>query len=142
MTRAELARLIDHSVLRPEATEGDIRTGADVVRRWKIAYYCVQPCWVAHAAQLLVDTNARIVTVVGFPHGCDRSDVKAHGAAAALADGAQEIDMVLNIGALKSGDTVTVGHDIEAVVCAVSGIPVKVILEATALTDAEKITGC
>src|SRR5437763_1969185 len=81
VTRAELARLIDPSVLRPEATEGDIRTGADVVRRWKIAYYCVQPRWVAHAAQLLVDTNARIVTVVGFPHGCDRSDVKAHGAA-------------------------------------------------------------
>ena len=103
MTRAELARLIDHSVLRPEATEGDIRTGADIVRRWTIAYYCVQPYWVATAAQLLVDTNARIVTVVGFPHGCDRSDVKAHGAAAAHADGAQEIDMVLNVGALKSG---------------------------------------
>jgi len=142
VTRAELARLIDHSVLRPEATEGDIRTGADIVRRWTIAYYCVQPYWVATAAQLLVDTNARIVTVVGFPHGCDRSDVKAHGAAAAHADGAQEIDMVLNVGALKSGDTVAVGRDIEAVVGAVPGIPVKVILEATALTDAEKKTGC
>src|SRR5205823_14527478 len=136
VTRAELARLIDHSVLRPEASEGDINTGANVVRRWKIAFYCVQPCWVAHAAPLLADTNARIVTVVGFPHGCDRSDVKARAAAAAHADGAREIDMVLNIGALKSGDTVTVGRDIEAVVCAVSGIPVKVILEATALTDA------
>jgi deoxyribose-phosphate aldolase len=142
VTRAELARLIDHSVLRPEATEGDVRGGADVVRRWKIAFYCVQPCWVAYAAQLLADTNARIVTVVGFPHGCDRNDVKARGAAAAHADGAHEIDMVLNIGALKSGDTVTVGRDIEAVVRAVPGIPVKVILEATALTEAEKKTGC
>ena len=142
MTRAELARLIDHSVLRPEATEGDIRAGADVVRRWQIAFYCVQPCWAADAAQLLADTNARIVTVVGFPHGCDRSDVKARGAAAAHADGALEIDMVLNIGALKSGDTVTVGRDIEAVVCAVRGIPVKVILETRALTDDEKISAC
>ncbi|HEY3177246.1 MAG TPA: deoxyribose-phosphate aldolase [Casimicrobiaceae bacterium] len=142
MTRAELARLIDHSVLRPEATESDIRTGADVVRRWNIAFYCVQPSWVARAAQLLADTNARIVTVVGFPHGCDRSDVKARSAAAAHADGAHEIDMVLYIGALKSGDTVAVGRDIEAVVCAVPSIPVKVILEATVLTDAEKKTGC
>ena len=142
MTRAELARLIDHSVLRPESTEDDIRMGADVVRRWKIGFYCVQPCWVASAAQLLADTGARIVTVVGFPHGCDRSDIKAYGAAAAHADGAHEIDMVLNIGALKSGDTAMVGHDIEAVVGAVPGIPVKVILETTALTDAEKKTGC
>ena len=142
MTRSDLARLIDHSVLRPESTEGDIRSGADVVRRWNIAFYCVQPCWVVRAAQLLADTDARIVAVVGFPHGCDRSDVKARGAAAAHGDGAQEIDMVLNIGALKSGDTVTVGRDIEAVVSAVPGIPVKVILEAAALTDAEKKTAC
>jgi deoxyribose-phosphate aldolase len=142
VTRAELARLIDHSVLRPEATEGDICAGADLVRRWKIAFYCVQPWWVARAAKLLADTNARIVTVVGFPHGCDRSDIKARGAAAAHADGAQEIDMVINIGALKSGDIATVGRDIEAVIGAVSGIPVKVILEATALTDTEKKTGC
>ena len=142
MTRAELARLIDHSVLRPESTEDDIRTGADVVRRWKIGFYCVQPCWIAHAAQLLADTSARIVAVVGFPHGCDRADVKARGAALAHDDGAHEIDMVLNIGALKSGDTVAAGRDIEAVVRAVPEIPVKVILEATALTDAEKRTGC
>ncbi|HYT96189.1 MAG TPA: deoxyribose-phosphate aldolase [Casimicrobiaceae bacterium] len=142
MTRSELTRLIDHSVLKPESSDGDIRAGADVVRRWKIAFYCVQPCWVARAAQLLADTNARIVTVVGFPHGCDRSDVKARGAAAAHGDGAHEIDMVLNIGALKSGDTVTVGRDIEAVVRAVPGVPVKVILEATVLTDAEKKAGC
>ena len=142
MTRAELARLIDHSVLRPESTVDDIRAGADAVRRWSIAFYCVQPCWVAHAAQLLADTSARIVTVVGFPHGCDRADVKARGAALAHDDGAHEIDMVLNIGTLKSGDTVAAGRDIEAVVRAVPGIPVKVILEATALTDAEKKTGC
>ena len=142
MTRSELAHLIDHSVLKPEASADDIRAGADVVRRWKIAFYCVQPCWVATAAQLLADTNARIVTVVGFPHGCDRSDVKARGAAAAHDDGAREIDMVLNIGALKSGDTITAGRDIETVVRAVPGVPVKIILEATALTDAEKKTGC
>jgi deoxyribose-phosphate aldolase len=142
VTRSELAHLIDHSVLKPESSADDIRAGADLVRRWEIAFYCVQPCWVATAAQLLADTTAQIVTVIGFPHGCDRSDVKARGAAAAHADGAREIDMVLNIGALKSGDTITVGRDIETVVRAVPGVPVKVILEATALTDAEKKTGC
>jgi deoxyribose-phosphate aldolase len=142
VTRSELAHLIDHSVLKPEASADEIRAGADVVRRREIAFYCVQPCWVATAARLLADTNARIVAVIGFPHGCDRSDVKARGAAAAHADGAHEIDMVLNIGALKSGDTITVGRDIETVVRAVPGVPVKVILEATALTDAEKKTGC
>ena len=75
MTRKELARLIDHSVLHPEATEEEIRAGTDIVRTWAIAFYCVQPCWVRIAAQALAGTDAHVVSVVGFPHGCDRAEV-------------------------------------------------------------------
>jgi deoxyribose-phosphate aldolase len=142
MTRAELAWLLDHSVLKPEATERDIREGANIVRTWRIGFYCVQPCWVKLAADILAGTDARIVTVVGFPHGCDRPDVKAQAGRLAVADGAGEIDMVMNFGTLKSGDDARVAVDIETVVRAVPGIPVKVILEATALTDGEKQRAC
>ena len=128
MTRAELARMIDHSVLRPEASEADIRAGADVVRAWRIGFYCVQPCWLKMAAEMLAGTDARMVSVVGFPHGCERAEVKARAAALAVADGAGEIDMVMNIGALKSARTTVVATDIAAVVRAVQGVPVKVIL--------------
>jgi len=142
MTRSELARLLDHSVLKPEATEQDIRAGADVVRAWRIGYYCVQPCWVALAARLLGDTDACIASVVAFSHGTSRTEIKAREAAAAWADGAREIDMVINFGALRSGEPATVAADIDAVVRSVPGIPVKVIIEATALTDAEKKLAC
>jgi deoxyribose-phosphate aldolase len=142
MTRAELARLLDHSVLKPEATDLDIREGADLVRTWRIGFYCVQACWVKLAANMLAGTDARIVSVVGFPHGCDRPDVKTQAALLAVADGAGEIDMVMNFGALRSGDDARVAADVEAVVRAVPGIPVKVILEATALTDGEKERAC
>ena len=142
MTRGELARLLDHSVLKPEVTEGDIRAGADIVRTWQVGFYCVQPCWVKLAVAALSGTEARVVSVVGFPHGCDRSEVTARAGAIAVADGAGEIDMVQNFGALKSNDAATVAADIEAVVRAVPGIPVKVILETAALTDDEKILAC
>jgi len=142
MTRDELARMIDHSVLKPEATEQDVRAAVEVVRAWRIGYFCVQPCWVALAASALVDTDARIVSVVGFPHGCDNTAIKAVAAAAAVRDGAREIDMVINIGALKSGDAQRVEDDIRAVVDAVPRIPVKVILETAILSDDEKRLAC
>ena len=142
MTRAELARMIDHSVLRPEASEADIRAGADIVRTWQIGFYCVQPCWLKSAAEMLAGTDACVVSVVGFPHGCERAEVKARAAALAVADGAGEIDMVMNFGALKSAQATVVAADIDAVVRAVPGIPVKVILETTALTDSEKQLAC
>jgi len=142
MTRAELARLLDHSVLKPEATELQIREGVELVRTWRIGFYCVQPCWVNLAADALRDSDARVVSVIGFPHGCDRSDVKARAAALACAEGAGEIDMVLNLGALKSGHDSVVAADIETVVRAVPEITVKVILETTALTDDEKRRAC
>lgn len=142
MTRSELARLLDHSVLKPEADEHTILSGADVVRIWQIGFYCVQPCWVKVAATALAGTDARIVSVVGFPHGCDRADVKARAASVAVADGATEIDMVMNIGALKSGHAVDVAADIEAVVRAAPDAGIKVILETAALTDDEKRLAC
>jgi deoxyribose-phosphate aldolase len=142
LNRAGLARLIDHSVLKPEATDADIRAGAAIVREWRIGYYCVQPCWVRSAAAALTGTDARVVTVAGFPHGCDRAEVKALAAARAVDDGAAEVDMVMNFGALKSGHVTVVAAEIEAVVRAVPGVSVKVILETAALTGAEKALAC
>ncbi len=142
MNRDELARLLDHSVLKPEATDRELRAGADIVRVWRIGYYCVQPCRVKLAAKALAGTGATIVSVVGFPHGCDSADVKARAAALALAEGAGEIDMVLNFGALRSGDATTAAAEIEAVVRAVPGTPVKVILETAVLDDDEKRLAC
>ena len=138
MTRSELARLLDHSVLKPEATEADLLAGAEVVVTWNIGFYCVQPCWIKLARNALAGTDARVVTVVGFPHGCDATEVKARAAAIAVSEGALEVDVVQNFGLLKSGHAERVATDIEAVVRAVPGIPVKVILETAALTDDEK----
>ncbi len=142
LNRADLARRLDHSVLKPESTEADILAGAGVVRAWRIGYYCVQPCWVSIAAAALADTDARVISVVGFPHGCDVAEVKARAAAVAVQDGAGEIDMVIDLGALKSAHATRVAADIEAVVLAAEGVPVKVILETAALTDDEKRLAC
>ena len=142
MTAAELARILDHSVLKPETSSREILGGAEVVVVSKIGFYCVQPSWVKLAAEALTDANAIVVAVVGFPHGCDKSAIKAQAAAIAVADGAGEIDMVLNFGALKSDDIDLVRGDIESVVRAVSGVPVKVILETAALTQSEKLLAC
>lgn len=140
--RDQLALLLDHSVLKPEATAADIAAGAQIVRRWRIGFYCVQPWWVPLAVTELAGSGGRVVSVVGFPHGCDRSEVKAQAAARAVADGAAEIDMVLSFGALKSGETARVAADIAAVVKAADGAPVKVILESAALGDSEKRLAC
>jgi len=142
VTRSELARLLDHSVLKPESTAHDIRVGGDVVRVWGIGFYCVQPVWVGVAAEGLRGSDARVVSVVGFPHGCERPATKASAAALAVAEGAMEIDTVMNFGALRSGDTSAVAADLAAVVRAVAGIPVKVILETAALTATEKQLAC
>lgn len=142
LTRTSLARLIDHSVLKPESTERDIAAGAAVVREWRIGFYCVQMSWVRHAASLLAGSDATVISVIGFPHGCETATVKAHAAERAVADGAGEIDMVIDIGLLKSGRAALVGDGIGAVVRAVEGTPVKVIIEAAALTTDEKRLAC
>lgn len=142
MTRAELARMIDHSVLKPESTAHDIAAGGDVVRAWAVHYYCVQPCWVSLAAGALAGTGATVISVVGFPHGCDTPDVKARAAQRAIDDGAREIDTVMHFGALLSGESAKVSEDIRAVVLAAQDVPVKVILETAALTDSQKRLAC
>ena len=142
MTRDELALILDHSVLKPEATTADLRAGAEVARAWRVGFYCVQPCWVALAAEALAGSATRVVSVVGFPHGCDRPEVKARAASVAVSEGAAEIDMVMNFGALRSGDVIAVSADIAAVIGAVPGVPVKVIVEASALDDAQKHRAC
>jgi deoxyribose-phosphate aldolase len=119
MTRSELSRLLDHSVLKPEATEKEILAGADLVRQWGIGFYCVQPTLVSAAAAALQGSEARVVSVVGFPHGCARSVVKAQEAMLAVQDGAAEVDMVLNVGKLKSGRSQAVASEIAQVVRAV-----------------------
>jgi len=142
MTRAELALLLDHSVLKPEAAERDIHAGADVVHAWRIGFYCVQPCWVKVATEAVGGGGARVVSVIGFPHGCDRPEAKTRAAEIAVAEGAREIDMVMNFGALKSGRTVLVAAEIEAIVRAMHNIPVKVILETAVLSANEKQLAC
>ena len=142
MKRAELAAMLDHSVLKPESSASDIAGGIDVVRRFQIGFYCVQPCWVRMASNALAASDTRVVSVIGFPHGCDLPAVKAVAALRAVEDGAAEIDMVTNIGALRAGDSRTVAEDIEAVVRSVPGVIVKVILETAALDDAQRREGC
>lgn len=142
MKRAELARLLDHSVLKPEATRTEILEGAKVVLAWNIGQYCVQPGWVRIASEALAGSGALVASVIGFPHGCEPGEVKARAAEIAVRDGAREIDMVIQFGRLKSGDTDAVAEDIRAVVRAVPGIGVKAIIEARALTDAEKTLAC
>ena len=142
MNRAQLARLIDHSLLRPDTTEEEILAQAEVVRQWEIGFFCVQPSYVSLASGALGGSDARVVSVVGFPHGCDRSSVKAMAAELAVRDGAAEVDMVMNVGRLRSGRTQAVADEIAQVVRAIPGTPVKVILEACLLTDEEKRLAC
>jgi deoxyribose-phosphate aldolase len=142
MNALQLARLLDHSVLRPESVAADIRAGAGVVRDWRIGCYCVQPAWVKLAAAALSGIDATIACVIGFPHGCEHAATKAEAARLAVADGAGELDMVIDIGALKDGDETRVAAEISAVVRAGGTSPVKVILECAVLTDAQKRAGC
>ena len=142
MTRAELALLLDHSLLKPETTEKEVLAGADLVRKWAIGFFCVQPSYVSLAANTLQGSGARVVSVVGFPHGCDRSTVMAQAATLAVQDGAAEVDMVMNLGRLKSGRNQAVLGEVAEVVRAVPGVPVKVIIEACLLTEEEKVMAC
>lgn len=144
ITYQQLAKTIDHSLLRPELTDGDVIAGCALARRYHVASVCVKPCHVALAVEQLQDSDVLVGTVIGFPHGAHVTSIKVAEAQQALADGARELDMVLNIGALRSGRSEFVKKDIEAV-CAVahaSGARVKVIFENAYLTDAEKVTAC
>ena len=137
-----LAKYIDHTILKPDATKEDIRILCEEAKTYGFASVCVNPYWVSYAKQLLQDTDVAICTVVGFPLGATPACVKAYETSQAIEDGADEIDMVINIGALKSQDTHTVLEDIKAVVKASKQKLVKVIIETCLLTDEQKRLAC
>jgi len=134
--------MIDHSLLRPELTTDEIRRGCDIAARCATASVCVRPSDVQLAATALTGTGVLIGTVVGFPHGDTTTAVKVAETRALIEAGADEIDMVLHIGRLRSQDTSYVSDDIACVVTAAQGRLVKVILENAYLTDEQKVTGC
>ncbi len=137
----DLARYIDHTLLRPDASAADIDKLCDEAAEHHFASVCVNPTWVRRAATRLRDTDVAVASVIGFPFGATPSDVKAFEARRAVRDGAREIDMVINIGALKSGDHDLVRRDIARVsdACHEAGAINKVIIETALLSDAEKI---
>ena len=137
----DLARYIDHTLLKPDASAADIDTLCDEAAEHHFASVCVNPTWVRRAAVRLRDSDVAVASVIGFPFGATPSDVKAYEARRAVRDGAREIDMVINIGALKSGQHDIVRNDIARVsdACHESGAINKVIIETALLSDAEKI---
>jgi len=139
-----VAAMIDHTLLKPDATRQNIEELCREAAQFRFATVCVNPTWVAYAARLLAGTGVGVCSVVGFPLGATTADVKSYETRRAIFDGAREIDMVINVGALKSGDLRLVERDIEAVTtpCRDCGVLSKVIIEASLLTDDEKVTAC
>ena len=154
----DIAQMIDHSLLRPELTEQDVRKGCEVAKKYKVATVCCRPSEVALVKQLLQGSDVKTTTVIGFPHGCNKTETKVFEAEQAIKDGAVELDMVLNIGRLLDGDYDYVKKDIQAVVEAAHRsratrnerretsderrILVKVIFENYYLTDEQKKVAC
>jgi deoxyribose-phosphate aldolase len=138
----EVAGLIDHTLLKPDATANDIERLCREAAEFHFATVCVNPTWVAFCARLLRGTGVGVCCVVGFPLGANTPDTKQYETRRAIFDGATEIDMVLNVGALKSGDLRLVEQDIEGVTsaCRSAGVVSKVIIEAALLSDEEKVT--
>lgn len=134
----QLADKIEQTLLKPEATVKDIMKLCDDAKRYNFYAVCVQPCYVRLAKHLLSGSTVKVVTVVGFPLGLNMSAVKAYEAKLAVEAHADEIDMVMNVAAFKTGDYVAVTNDIKAVVEAAKPAPVKVIVEACRLTEREK----
>jgi deoxyribose-phosphate aldolase len=137
-----IAKTIDHSLLKPEMTRDEVAAGCAIAKKYDVASVCCKPSDVRFCAELLKGTDVEIGTVVGFPHGSSTTQTKVFETQKAIIDGATEIDMVMNIGLLKSGELNEVEQDIAAVVDAASGKMVKVILENAYLTDDEKVKAC
>ncbi len=144
ITYAQLAKVIDHSLLRPELTEQEVIDGCKLAARYHTATVCVKPCHVKLAAEILLGSDVKVSTVVGFPHGSNLTSIKVAEAQSAMDDGALELDMVLNIGQLRSGKADEVRADIQAVCDAAHarGVKVKVIFENAYLSDEQKILAC
>ena len=140
----DLARYIDHTLLRPDASAAEIDTLCAEAKEHGFAAVCINPTWVRRAAENLRGTDVAVASVIGFPFGAATAEVKAHEARRAIRDGAREIDMVINIGELKSGMLDAVRADIAGVsdACHESGAANKVIIETGLLTDAEKVVAC
>lgn len=137
------AEMIDHTLLKPEATKEQVKKLCEEVAEYGFHSVCVNSCFVSYCADLLKDTGVKVCTVIGFPLGAMSTQGKTAEAAAAVADGAEELDMVIPIGMIKSGDWEYVKNDIEAVVKAAKDQAiVKVILETCLLTDEEKVKAC
>jgi deoxyribose-phosphate aldolase len=138
-----IAKYIDHTLLKAEATKDQIEKLCEEAREYDFASVCVNPAWVSYAAELLKGTSVKVCTVIGFPLGATTPEVKAYETDDAIKNGATEVDMVINIGALKSGNRELVKKDIEAVVKAAEGKALtKVIIETALLTDEEKRVSC
>ena len=142
MMEVKWNKLIDHTLLKANATKGDITKLCDEAMQYDFASVCVNPVWVSYCAEYLKESDVRVCTVIGFPLGANTSQVKAYEAKMAIEEGADEVDMVINIGALKAGDMDTVYQDIQTVVDASQGHCVKVIIETCLLTDEEKVLAC
>lgn len=141
LTVESIAALIDHAILKPELTDAEVDADLDLAGRWGVFSVCVRPSDVARSVSRLTGTSVATGTVLGFPHGSTSTAAKTAEGRRALDDGATELDMVLHIGRLRSGDTAAVTDDIAAVVAIAEGRVVKVILETAFLTDEQVVAG-
>lgn len=142
LTRSGLAAYIDHTLLKPDASRAQIEAVCAEAKQYRFASVCVNPCWIPVVAEELKGTGIAPCCVIGFPLGASFSSIKAEEARTAVSAGAKEIDMVINIGAVKSGDWELVRKDIAAVNDAKGPVKLKVIMETCLLTDEEKIQVC
>ncbi|MCY8233545.1 deoxyribose-phosphate aldolase [Priestia endophytica] len=138
----EIAKMIDHTLLKADAKKEEIEKLCEEAKEHHFASVCVNPTWVSLSSSLLEGTDVKVCTVIGFPLGANTPEVKAFEAQNAISNGAIEVDMVINIGALKDGNDQEVKRDIQAVVEASKGVLVKVIIETCLLTEDEKIRAC
>ena len=139
----ELAKYIDHTQLKPDTTKEKIKQIVDEAREYKFASVCVNPHWVSYCFDQLKDTSVKVCTVIGFPLGATSTESKVFETKQAIQDGATEVDMVINVGELKSGNDQFVKDDIQAVVNAArEGALTKVIIETSLLTNDEKVRAC
>ena len=140
-TLHQVAKTIDHSLLKPEMTRAEVQAGCEIAKKYDVASVCCKPADVQFCAELLKGTDVEVGTVVGFPHGSSATETKVFETKLAISHGATEIDMVINIGWMKSGMYSEVQADIAAVVAAANGKCVKVILENAYLTKEEIAKG-
>jgi len=139
----EIAKIIDHTLLKADAKKDEIEKLCAEAKQYEFASVCVNPAWIQFSSELLRGTPVKVCTVIGFPLGATTTETKAFETKDAIEKGAQEVDMVINIGALKSGDVETVSRDINAVTAAAKGKALtKVIIETSLLTEEEKVKAC